>query len=460
MRIISLEDEDIVVDPTTVPADTNAEVPAEVVATPEELVEQQEEVIEVGSDDVETELLISDSDTQNDFNEEEKTSVAVESLAMFAAITKDLIATRRCSMESLSLIRVGVAPHLAALNVKPLVIATESDKSIEELHQMALEGFWNNIAQNWVVSYKHLINATTDFFKNKEKQVEKYVAVLDKAESEWKEKLPKLQRNQQDVSLDQLWYYFRKTSGQVDHPSSELKLEEDLSTYVLTKYTNDVLGELEKLASILTTAKFDSSANVIALAKKVEGLRSPIEMFDKKFVSGKQFMNATQLVLEQGTKRSAISIDDTLLEKLSKLATPSCVSTSGSFTHNALKVAANSNGYGTLAAFALSKNLIIGNDDVAKLIKSSGKMLENVESYFNSATKFSAAVDKLTKGLSGIRDTADGSPEAVKVLNQINQVARNYINAYKRTGVEVAAHSIKGAKYTGYLVNRIIWNAK
>lgn len=498
MRVLSLEDYEAsvaentnvenqpaevvseITEPVTTPV---AEEPVENAMSVEELEEQQDEMISTGTDETETELLVSNSEEQNNFNEEEKATLAVESLAEFAALTKNLIDTNRCSLESLALIRTGVAPHLATLNVKPLTLATESDKSINELHQAALEGFWNNLFQDWVLFYKHAINATTDLFKTKEEQVAKYKSSLEEAQGEWKNKSYKLKQHSQDVSLDRLWYYFSNKGGQVAKPADELVHEAELSSYVLTHYTDSILSELDKLTSILSSGKVTNAETAATLAKKIESLKTPVELFDKKFTN-KSYLNVSQLAIETGTKRTAVVVENAHLDRLAELATPVCVSLSGSISHNALKTASGAldvagvaTGYlnpaikavraaktvanaGNIARFMLGKNLVVPNADVDKMLKSANTMLDSANAYFNSSNKFASSVDKFTKAINKYTETSTESAEVFKIFTQINQISKNYINAYKRTGVEIAAHSIKGAKYTAYLVKRINWNAK
>jgi hypothetical protein len=96
-------------------------------------------------------------------------------------------------------------------------------------------------------------------------------------------------------------------------------MKEDLATskYILTQYPKAVIGEIKALANILRGTSVTKPEDMLKMAAQVEKLKTPTELFDKKY-HGADLLGATSLHMP-AAKPKAIKHEE-LAKKLTRLS--------------------------------------------------------------------------------------------------------------------------------------------
>jgi hypothetical protein len=355
---LALENEEVLVDPAQSVENKPAEEPVVIEPAPEtEVVSVTPETTDAGVfleavetpetepvtdltedvylDESDSDLLKAETEIQNDFDESEKINLAVESLISYIGVTSELIKEKRCSLESLKLIKLGSEPHLRTLGFAPVSFALENEKTVEELHQIALEDFFTSFIQTVGLSAKHVGETIVSLFESKENSVQRFKHNI-KASQSWLKSGGLDSNKTVTVRLYELWYYFKTSAGQTKDIVSALTNEVEMSNYVLHKYTDSILNEIKKLTSIVNSIKGTSDKDAAELAKKVQALKSPVDLFDKSYLNG-HYLNVSNFAVQEGSDRKIITVENETFEKLAKLATPSLVTFEVSYKHIGLK---------------------------------------------------------------------------------------------------------------------------
>lgn len=501
-----------------VPAETPAEV-ADVPAADESVVEMPAEdppvVDEVpvndeddcgfDSEEAVGDVAEADAKTTELVSEMETESVALEAISMYASNLEYLIATKTCSLEALDIINFGVQQELNRLGAALPVVSLESDATIEQRSQVALEGIrdvWKRIAQAYILSMKHMHMIRSESRMSIINLVKNYTKKNAEAHTEFSAEKGKWKDAKHKGSLVALWYHFSTDKGQTPNVLEAVAKDMLLSKYLLTKYPADIIALYEKALGFFQSTKITDLKSAAAFAKRFESLTHPFDLFDKHFlVHGKPYLSVTGLEISQGTARNPIAIGTVSLKKLAELATPRTVVESWSAKHafnkiiqqagaetvaNGAAVVAGSAALratasmgaavvgagvgaalgGSVALAATGKSLELTAAEIGKLFDYADEYVHNVEAYIAHSKKMNQTADLLvvayTHLLENIPETL--SKEEVNQIRQLTkQVAQfcsNIEQCFDKPALKEVERTMKGSKYCRYLGLRMIANAK
>jgi hypothetical protein len=242
------------------------------------------------------------------FTDTEHQSDALESIRDYTNQLANLISRKEVSLVTLALIRQGVDHQAARLGREVILPALESidDVPLEAQAVIALEGFKNflgNVVQEFVVGFKHQKDVIGDFLRTTSQITAKYEKKTLENKREWNTVKGNLGRGDVSVGANGLLYFFAKgknnpTVGKLFGKGVLLSaMKEDLaiSNYILSQYPKAILIEMKALAAILRSASFKTPESMLKIAQRVEKLKTPTELFDKKY-HGAELLGASVLV--------------------------------------------------------------------------------------------------------------------------------------------------------------------
>lgn len=426
----------------------------------------------------EYETTLVDTEMKEDRNADQEESAAMESLFITGQMIQRLIKTGKCSQETLDLTRMIAQEQLNRLGYSLPNMGMESVLlDIPQQHNVVMEAIsniWqrgeeNRGSQIFVMTWKHQINAITDLFKSNKSQITKYEGSLKDAKSEYSSKSSgPLKRDKHRVSMAELWYHFTTAEGPVDDIEAALKKDLTLSTYALTKHPVAINGLFEKLLTALKAYKSDGNASIVKLAKAVEGMANPSELFDKSLIGAKTFLSVVTVSRSRGAERKPLTLAGTTFTKLAELATADHVSESGSMKHGAKKVFAKSNGLASNAFNKSAQGIEFEPKEIEPVIDSGLVYLENCKKFMEMEGRFEDILnqcfvisDKIYSDIGGNQfGNSDDSKAAKAIVDQIFRYADNICAAFYSPASSELARSIKGAKYCGYLAKRMVYQLK
>lgn len=482
--------------PAEVPAVPAAEVPAEETpaATPAEAAPvaveapaamaaeiAEAEVTEIDDDEVGMAAMLVDDETMADFQEQEETNAALESLSMYASNIEYLIATEGCTAATADLITFGVQQQLNRLGDTIPAISLESITDVVEQHRVALEGIregWKRWAQSYVLNVKHSYMIFFDALRSKNGLIVSGEKKLVEAENEYRTDKANYTENSHEGSLVELWYHFSNDKGQTIDVIPAISKDLELSKYVLKTYPTELLSLLGKLTNIVHSGKAASLKDVASLAKRIESLSHPADVFRRALVgNGHPFLSVTGLEMNQGTQRNTITIGKDSFVKLAALATPRVVNESWNGKHVAKKVGSvvgrtlaglhlGTSIVAQAANAAAPESITLTTAEIGELFTSAREYLDNVKGYIAMADSFSPAIDAFGKAMERLVATVgeELQPDEVNqiqvLIKQVEQYASNIILCLKKPATQEVARSLKGSKYCRYLGLRMLSNAK
>lgn len=257
-------------------------------------------------------------------------SAAIESIREYTEQLEGLIVRKEVSMVALSLIRKGVDANAQRLGREVLLPALESveDVPLEAQATIALEGFknfLNNVIQEFVLGFKHQKDTLQDFLRTVSDLTAKYEKKTLENKRHWNDVKGDLAGGEVSVGANGLLYFFAKgrdngTVGKLFGKGVLLAaMKEDLATskYILTQYPKAVIGEIKSLANILRGTSITKPEDMLKMAAAVEKLKTPTELFDKKY-HGADLLGATSLNMP-AAKPKAIKHEE-LAKKLGRLS--------------------------------------------------------------------------------------------------------------------------------------------
>lgn len=406
------------------------------------------------------------------FNEEHRVdanaaeAIALENMILNVRMFKDLIGKRNYSQEAANVMAAVIRNQMQSEGCSFINVDMQSGSDDSLKHQLTLESamdWLNRMLQQPVMDFKHQWNGVTDFFRGLNGKFAKYDEKLGNAMNEYKSKQNELSKTGNKVALNELWFFFKTGDGQMTNLNGGLSFDTNASAYVLETYTRNVITETEKLAGLLSSARLKDEKSVLAFIKAVEGLKSPTELFDKKYLMGKPLFNVTGFEVKRGKRHSAIDVSGKTCTRFAELASGDLITQTGTYSHPALKVA-----YQLTKPTSSWADLVVANeftysaDDIEKVIEFGQKYLNNVKAYNNMLSKYSNAINKICKALesfgkeeSNISDDVD----ARQFSNQLVKIVGTYMDAYTLPAKHEVARSLRGAKYCHYLALRMIFNA-
>jgi hypothetical protein len=203
-------------------------------------------------------------------------------LESYFLITKSAIENKTCSMESLELIRKAVQPYLKEGKFVTMAMEGREGASIELQHQLVLEGIKESI-KSALHSVHTAHSASIDnikmIFTSIDSDVKRYEAGLKKAVEKFDEFIKANPKAELHLDLQILQNFFNLDPRHTDKLTTFMKTDLDFDTYILTKFAPACEDQLEKLATIIGGEK-----TFAGIRDKVQKLKHPIEMFDKRLL--------------------------------------------------------------------------------------------------------------------------------------------------------------------------------
>lgn len=449
------------------------------------------------SDDaMETDIGTGGEDLAAQVRDSQEVEAAQEALDSYASQIRVLIATESCTETTAKLLEMGIGFQMARLHMDNSKVNVESlsvGANIVEVHQAMLNElatenvFLNDIAQHYVVSFKHHWNAVADFMRTTSSKLKKYEAKVQAGKAEFERASKKMGNKPIEGSLSELWYHFSTDAGQVKDIVKAVKDDLNFSSYVLTTYPKKVMDTANKVVNILKSADFSTVDGIEKTVKAVEALPSGAELFDKKFMK-QSYLGVTTLTNDAGTQRKPITIKGTPHAKLAELATPNAVVETGSLKHSAKKVGSYVGGayagaitggvaahfagnvvgnavkvatHGAMAAF--TARVKMSSQDLSNLIGDAETYLKNVRSYLeleNSLEHLEQQVSDALKRVGQAEPDHEAAEVAKQALKQIDQYLTNLVcENFARPAVQEIQRSIKTSKYIMYMAHRLMFNA-
>lgn len=398
---------------------------------------------------------------------------SLESMCVGTMLLKGLLSQRNYNQESANVLSVLLQNQMASDGYNFTSIDLQSSDSNYQAHQLTLEAAidWvNKIFQQTVVHTKHTWNATMDFFHGLDSRISKYEQKLEAASSEFKAKSNGLQKTGNRVSLNELWYFFKTGDGQATDLMGDLMFDTNASKYVLVEYTGKVISEMEKLASIISRAKFSDDKQVLSFVKQIEGLKTPSELFDKKYLTGKPLFNVTGFKVTKSKRSKAITIDGKVCSRFAEMASLDPVTQDGSLAHTGLKAGYFlSNGVPVLNTVSNITELVVANEfiysvnQIGQVIDFGKRYIDGITKYADLASKFATVSNKLIKSLENesmmMSNYTDENSVIKPVISQMLKIVNSYEMAFSQPAKSEVARSLRGAKYCHYLALRMIYNA-
>ncbi|MGF6604712.1 hypothetical protein P3T23_009468 [Paraburkholderia sp. GAS448] len=385
-----------------------------------------------------------------DFEHDAAMDVAAEAIYEYYDQLRGLIHSNAVTPAITALIIKGVNQQLGSVGLEAMSFpALESycKASAEEQAGIALEGIGTTLKtllfQDPVLNFKHFKDVILDSFRSIEGKLAKYENKTRQNKAEFEQKKGKL-GPRIEINLHGLWYFFRTGQGQPQNLGAALSSDLAGSNYMLTKYPTDIIAAIEKLAATLSSGSAKDKAAIDALARKVEALKSPTELFDSHFMGNGKYFNVTSVVASRTPTQGS---------RLEQLGSSGFVQEKGSSGHGALKAATYMGGnLGARASVSLSKEITLSVQQLGEVFDAAQAYCDNVKHFVELESKFSAASAKLGDALRKLSESAQGRDrEVVAVGDRIEAYAKLLMRAFQRPALQEAARSLRGSKYCNYL---------
>ncbi|MBB5409165.1 hypothetical protein HDG34_003106 [Paraburkholderia sp. HC6.4b] len=386
-----------------------------------------------------------------DFEHDAAMDVVAESIHEYYDQLRDLIHGNAVTPALTALIIRGVNQQLASVGLEVMnfpALESYTRASAEEQAGIALEGIATTLKtllfQDPVLNFKHYKDIILDAFRSIEGKLAKYEGKTRQNRAEFEQKKGKL-GNRVEISLHGLWYFFTTGQGQPQNLTAALSTDLAGSGYMLTKYPAEVISAIEKLAAILAGGSAKDRASIDALAKKVETLKSAVELFDSQFMGNGKYFNMTSVVASttpnQGSRLEQMSRSGFVVEKTSA-------------GHTASKAMS-----GPLASIIRSRQIVLSVQQLEEVFDAAQAYCDNVKHFLELESKFSAAAAKLGDALRKLSETAQGRDrEVIAAGDRIEAYAKLLMRAFQRPALQEAFRSLRGSKYCNYLGLRGIFN--
>lgn len=415
-----------------------------------------------------------------------------EVLESYAVQLRHLIKTNTGTAQTARILKTAINNQLRSVSLKTESVALEAmttPASIKQQHEklldtIAMEGVISRqISQSAVVSFKHHINAMTDFFKGVNGKVKKYSAKLEAGHKEFVEAKKKFKTDKHVGYLTELWYHFSDDKGAVKNITQALEHDSKLTEYILKEYTAAILEQANVLANLCRNGDLSTPESTTRLVDLIEKMPHPGDMFKPEYVKGQTYLGVTHLDYEKGKGRQPIEINGKVCEKLAYLASPKKIIEAGSMKHAAKKVGAYAAGVavgpsvGAMGAGAVAQNAIgiayqtaagkaaggftMTTAEIEKVFVYGKHYIENVKGFLGQEDKLWHVSKDLEAAIAKLGATAKEYPTGKRVLGQIRDFSYALLMYnYNSPARDEVARAIKSAKYCGYLGHRMIYNGK
>lgn len=457
----------------------------------------------------------------------EELNLAAEAIRDYGDQLAALIKAKELTPVTLALIRQGAQSHAARVGYDIALPAMESVEvvDIEAQGKIALEGFRNvinNLFQDFVVHFKHQKDVVTDFFRTTSGMIAKYERKTIDNKNEWNEKKANLENDDIRVSFQGFSYFLLTKTSNDEYKFADfvgsLRQDRAASSFMLKEYPKRVIAEMNALTKLVRGASLNSIDDVFKLGRAVEKLKTPAELFDKKYLETELFGMAT--IDAPKTSKGRVHNDKAGkgFDRLAELASskPVTVRKSGVLKlHNAVvggvstflgraAITAGAQAIGAVAAGAVGAarlggavaaplhyaalgvtaghaihagvggergNIVVRTTDI-------GTIFDGAEAYLADARQFLAlerdvlrAIEELEGTVKALEEknsredngdevTHDSYMDAISVYEQVLAYSRTLSRAMQSPGTTEVARSLRASKYLNYLGLRAIFNAK
>ena len=224
-------------------------------------------------------------EVDRNFEHDETMDVAAESIFGYYDQLRGMIRGRTATPSVTALILKGVNQQLGSVGLEPMsFVAFESYSRVgpEEQAKIALEGIATTLKtllfQDPVLHFKHQKDIILDSFKSIEGKLAKYENKDAPEQGGVRAEKGKLGARIEIQSARPVSIFLQP--GRVSHRTS---LRRCLTTSRLEMHAHEISSRRDRRdqrVAILASGSAKDKASIDALAKKVEALRSPVELFD------------------------------------------------------------------------------------------------------------------------------------------------------------------------------------
>jgi hypothetical protein len=428
-------------------------------------------------------------------------NVAAEAIRDYSIQLEGLIERKELNAVTLGLIRDAAQRCATTVGYEINLPSMESveTQSIEEQGAVALEGFRQvifNLFQDYVLHFKHHKDVIGDFFRSTSGILNKYEKKTLQNKAEYNSKKNKIGNQEIAVAFVGLDYFLSNTKAMKEYRFSDfmglLRQDRQMSNFALKEYPKRVLAEIDALAKLLRGSSLKTDADVQKLAKAVEQLKSPSELFDEHLLDVEGFGSSKFVAVKRGGKNrldvlaaaKPVTLSKPIGATVGNAIMAGVQSFGGRVVASALPVVGATTGgmaHAVAAPVMAARAIYEGvGDDKGKIMLNGsdiGRVLEAAEGYINDVRYFLSTereVARMIDEMEGAVKAAEAKGQAdakaedagehamgsVHLYEKILAVSRVLMRAVQTPAQQEVARALKASKYLNYLALRAIFNAK
>jgi hypothetical protein len=445
-------------------------------------------------------------------------NLAAEAIRDYAIQLEELVESKQLTPVMLGLIRNAAQQRAAVIGYEIKMAAMESieTQSIEEQAEVALEGFRNvilNIFQDYVLHFKHHKDVISDFFRSTSGILVKYEKKTVQNKAEYNSKKSKIGNQEIRVAFTGLDYFLATDQSEKTAKFSDfqamLRTDRAVSSFVLKEYPKRVLAEIEALARLLRAANLKTDADVARLAREVEKLKAPAELFDEKLLNTETFGGTKFVITKHGNKHSTQGHGEGAFGRLAELASSKLVvaqgntrmkigrtlsagiqSVGGRYVAGTAAGMAGAAVAGVVAPLIASTttnavtaaraiysgvgdekgNFMLTGSDIGRVLDAAEGYITDVRYYLSTERDVARAIDAIEEAVKQLEakgqadsktdDAQEHQMDSVRVYEQVLAFSRVLLRAMQTPASSEVARALRASKYLNYLALRAIYNAK
>jgi hypothetical protein len=446
-------------------------------------------------------------------------NLAAEAIRDYAIQLEELVESKQLNAITLSLIRDAAQRRAESVGYEIKLPAMESveTQSIEEQAEIAMEGFRNvilNIFQDYVLHFKHHKDVIGDFFRSTSSILVKYEKKTVQNKAEYNSKKSRIGNQEIRVAFTGLDYFLAtdqsEKTAKFSNFQGTLRTDRAVSSFVLKEYPKRVLAEIEALARLLRGANLKTDADVARLAREVEKLKAPAELFDEKLLNTETFGGTKFVIAKQGgDKHRTQGSGEGAFARLAALASSKLVVSQGNTrmkVGRALSAGIQSAGGRYVAGAAAGMagaavagvvapliaptttnavtaaraiyagvgdekgNFMLTGSDIGRVLDAAEGYITDVRYYLSTERDVARAVDTIEEAVKQLEakgqaeakadDAQEHQMDSVRVYEQVLAFSRVLLRAVQTPAGSEVARALRASKYLNYLALRAIYNAK
>jgi hypothetical protein len=310
---------------------------------------------------------------------------------------------------------------------------------------------------------KHWKDILQDTFTTTQGMIGKYESVLATSKQTFDSAKDSFKGHEHTASLTELWYHFSTGKGEVKNIIEAIKKDLELSKYVLTIYPAKIMQVQDRFSNAFAGAQGVEPTTVAAIAKKLEAVPVPADLFDNRFLEeGKPYLSVTGLETKTGSVRNPLSIGETgkAFDRLARLASTKYVIEAGSLKHSGKKVLRQLGG--EFAGVSMGADVKLSTNEIGMVLKFGQQYINNVKQYLGLISNFKPYEGHFYTWLDSIMSSGNYeklSNEVQDLIDQFEMVDFNIWRCFTSPARSEIARSLKGAKYCAYLAQRMTKHA-